>query len=356
MKRRLLGLGEEVVDVAVEHHPADHLERDDLLGDQLGRIEHVEVEAVGGLLVERLDTEFPLREITIVDRLEQVAAMKVRIGAVDLHGFVPHHRDGAEHRAPVEFDEGGLALLIDQTEGVDAEAFDHAQRARDRAVGHHPGEHVHALRHQRGEIPERVMRGGGLRIAAVRLHLHRMDQVGKLDRVLDEKHRNVVADEIEIAFLGVEFHREAAHVARQVARAGAARHGGEAHEHFGLLFRVLQERRLGQPGQRLGRLKKAVRSRAARMHDTLGNALMIEMGDLLAQHKVFQQRGTARTALQRILVVRDRHTLVRGQQHVGLAGDLMRFAAMAGAHARAVGFGGAIRARCGGFLGHHSLH
>jgi hypothetical protein len=109
MECGLLGLGEEVVDVAVEHHLPDDLQRDDLLGDQLGRIEHVEVEAVGGLLVERLDAEFPLREIALGDRLEQVAAMKVRIGAVDLHGFVPYHRDGAQHRAPVEFDEGGFA-------------------------------------------------------------------------------------------------------------------------------------------------------------------------------------------------------------------------------------------------------
>jgi hypothetical protein len=30
-----------------------------------------------------------------------------------------------------------------------------------------------------------------------------MDQVGKLDRVLDEEDRNIVADEIEIALFGV---------------------------------------------------------------------------------------------------------------------------------------------------------
>ena len=36
---------------------------------------------------------------------------------------------------------------------------------------------------------------------AVRLHLHGMDEVGELHRVLDEEHRDVVADEIPVAFL-----------------------------------------------------------------------------------------------------------------------------------------------------------
>ena len=62
-ERDLLGLGEEVVDHAVEHQPADRPDRDDLLGDQLGRVEHVEVERVGELVVEQLDAELPLREV-----------------------------------------------------------------------------------------------------------------------------------------------------------------------------------------------------------------------------------------------------------------------------------------------------
>jgi hypothetical protein len=58
------------------------------------------------------------------------------------------------------------------------------------------------------------MRRGVLGIAAVGLHLHRVDEIGKLDRVLDEEDGNVVADEIEIALVGVELDRKAPHVAR----------------------------------------------------------------------------------------------------------------------------------------------
>jgi hypothetical protein len=38
-----------------------------------------------------------------------------------------------------------------------------------------------------------------LRIAAIGLHLHAVDEVGELDRVLDEEHRDVVADQIPVA-------------------------------------------------------------------------------------------------------------------------------------------------------------
>ena len=42
------------------------------------------------------------------------------------------------------------------------------------------------------------------------------------------------------------------------------------------------------------------------MDDALGNALMVEVGDLLAEDEVLQQARAARAALQRVLVVRDR--------------------------------------------------
>ena len=92
-----------------------------------------------------------------------------------------------------------LACRVDEPERVHAEAFHHAQRPRKRAVGHRPHDHVHALGHQPHEVPERVVRGGRLRKAAVRLRLHGMDEIRKLDRILDEEDGNVVADEVPVA-------------------------------------------------------------------------------------------------------------------------------------------------------------
>ena len=56
--------------------------------------------------------------------------------------------------------------------------------------------------HERGEVPEGVVRGLRLREAAVGLLLGGVDEVGKLDGVLDEEDGDVVADEVPVAFAG----------------------------------------------------------------------------------------------------------------------------------------------------------
>ena len=95
---------------------------------------------------------------------------------------------------------------------------------------------------QRDEVPEGVVGALGLRDLAVRVRLGGVDDVRELDRVLDEEHRHVVADEVEGALVGVELRREAAGVADGVGRPARAQHGGEPHEH----------RRLDVPGQEPG--------------------------------------------------------------------------------------------------------
>ena len=59
MECDLLGLGEEIVDATVKHQPADDPDRDLFLGDDLGRVEHVEVESIGELVVEELQALAP---------------------------------------------------------------------------------------------------------------------------------------------------------------------------------------------------------------------------------------------------------------------------------------------------------
>ena len=50
------------------------------------------------------------------------------------------------------------------------------------------------------------MGAAGLRKGAVGFHLYGMDQVGEFDGVLNEEHRDIVADQIPVAFLRVELH------------------------------------------------------------------------------------------------------------------------------------------------------
>ena len=151
----------------------------------------------------------------------------------------------------------------------------------------------------------------------MRLRFHRVNEVGELHRILDEEHGDIVAHEIPVALVGVELHRETAHVARRVGGAALAGHGGEAHEYRRALARLGKQRRARDLRQRFVTLEIAMRAGSARMHDALGNALVVEVRDLLAQDEVFEQRRPAQPGFQGILVVGNRHALVGGENAIG---------------------------------------
>ena len=62
------------------------------------------------------------------------------------------------------------------------------------------------------------------------------------------------------------------------------------------------------------------------MDDTFGDALMVEMEDLFAQHEIFEQRRAACAGLQAVLIVGNADALI-GRQVCLLAGVTM-FAAL----------------------------
>ena len=52
-----------------------------------------------------------------------------------------------------------------------------------------------------------------------------MHQIGKLHRILNEEHRNVVADQIPVALIGVKLDSESAHIAGCIGRTALAGNG-----------------------------------------------------------------------------------------------------------------------------------
>ena len=157
----------------------------------------------------------------------------------------------------------------------------------------------------------------GLRHREVRLGLGGVHQIRKLHRVLDEEDRDVVADEIPVAFVRVELHGEAAHVSRRVGRAALAEHRREAHEDRRLLADLGEQRGAGVLLQGLRALEVAMRRRPARVNDPLGDPFVVEVGDLLAEDEVFEQRRPAQAGLEGVLIVRDRHALIGRQRPIG---------------------------------------
>ncbi len=78
--------------VSIEHHPSHGRQRNQFLGYQLRGVEAVERKLTGLLFVEQLDGEFPFREVSSLNRLPEVSAMKIRIRACDLDRLIPHER------------------------------------------------------------------------------------------------------------------------------------------------------------------------------------------------------------------------------------------------------------------------
>ena len=57
------------------------------------------------------------------------------------------------------------------------------------------------------------------------LWFDRVYEVGKLNRILNEKYRHIVADQIEVAFVGEKFDRESTYISHRIAGAPRALYG-----------------------------------------------------------------------------------------------------------------------------------
>ena len=89
------------------------------------------------------------------------------------------------------------------------------------------------------------MRALPLRDGPVRFRFHRMDKIGKLDRILYKKDRRVVADQVKDALVGIKLGGKTADVAHRIGGASAALNGGKTDEYRRFFLRVAEESRFG---------------------------------------------------------------------------------------------------------------
>src|SRR6185437_3540931 len=94
---------------------------------------------------------------------------------------------------------------------------------------------------ERNEIPKIVVGGLRLRKTPIWLLLRGVNNVGKLDGILDEKNRDVVSNQIPVALFGVKFDCKTSDVACEVRRPFIARNRRKAHEDRRLLVRPLKQ-------------------------------------------------------------------------------------------------------------------
>src|SRR5690606_26975213 len=132
------------------------------------------------------------------------------------------------------------------------------------------------------------------------------------ERIANEEHRRVVADQVPVAFLSVELDGEAAHVALGVSSTHLTGNGGETQQQRRLGAR-LEGLRLGVLGNVARDLHRAVGTPALGMHGTLGDALTVLVSKLFDELIILQQDWPALTGGQGVLVIRNRST--SGSRH-----------------------------------------
>lgn len=248
LEHDLLSLGEVVGRVLVQLHDAKLGKRHQLLGNNLGRIHHVEPEGEGLVLVHDLDGELPLGAVSGLDGIIEILAVEISVLASHDLGLLPDKRGLALLGLPVPLHQLGITFLSNETIGVDAEAVHVTEATGDAEASHSPEERVHGARLGAEEVPCRVVGRGSLGDLVVRLGLHGVNEVRELDGILDEEHGDVIADDIEVTLVGVEPGSETVDVPGSVSTTAGTGNGGEPDKDGSLLALAVQEGSSGEVG------------------------------------------------------------------------------------------------------------
>lgn len=140
----------------------------------------------------------------------------------------------------MKFDQLGLTVIGDQTEGVHTKAVDVSEGPGNAVAGHGPHKRVQSAGLLAEEIPSRIVGSRRLRNLVVTSRLHRMDQVGEFNGILNEKHGNVVPHDIcfpsdarpakvsrmevhtKVSFIGIEASCKAVNIASGIGTSTAS--------------------------------------------------------------------------------------------------------------------------------------
>ena len=125
--------------------------------------------------------------------------------------------------------------------------------------------------------------------------------MGELHRVAHEEHRGVVANHVEVAFVGVELQRESTDVTPRVGATEFTGDRGETSQHRGFLA-LLQEAGLGVLRDVSGGLEVSEGPRSLGVRLALGDVLAVEMGQGVNQVGVVQQHWAVGTDGQGVFV------------------------------------------------------
>jgi hypothetical protein len=229
-------------------------------------------------------------KVTVLDRLEEIALCAVRIFTAHRISVFARKALDSLFGLEMSFDVKQFVLCVDEREGVAGISVHMAIAIGCAAITEENCYLMQRLGRERKEVPHHGWRlEVGLRIA-----LLRMDEIAKLERILDEEDRRVLAEHVPVAFFGVELDGKAARTTLAVSGTLFAACRGETNKQGrGLadLFKELGRCPFGLVGIGAGEVSGSPRTFG--MHDAFGDALTVEMRHLFKDRGVLENYGAA---------------------------------------------------------------
>lgn len=128
-----------------------------------------------------------------------------------------------------------------------------------------------------------------------------MNEVGEFVGVADEEHGGVVADEIPVAFFGIELDGETADVAFGIGGAAFSGDRRESEEGFGLFADMGEDVGFGVLSDIFSDRECAVCARTFSVDYALGDALAVEVLHLFKQLNILHEKRAARAGGEGLL-------------------------------------------------------
>jgi hypothetical protein len=210
----LLGLKEIVHGVLVQGDLSDWDQRVVTMRDNLGDIKDIVLVLLAILLRNELDIPSPRGEIALSNVFIKILESIILVSARELTRLLGSEVLDSLVGLEVVLNVVDLTLVIDPFVGVRTISVHVSESIRGASVREENGNLVERLGCEGPEVPSRVR----VLISSGGISLLRVDEVGELDRVIDEKDGGVVSNHIVVTLLGVELNSEATGISISISR------------------------------------------------------------------------------------------------------------------------------------------
>ena len=176
--------------------------------------------------------------------------------------------------AKIKFAPVTLVFGVDEAECMATESMHVAKACRNAAVAHNHCDLMQCLWQGSPEIPVVFSTAE----VGTRVTMDDMVKIRKFERVAQKEDGRIIAHQIPVTLLGVEFKCKTADVTFGVSSTAFSGHGGKAREHFSFFADLGKDLGAGVFGDVVGYGEGTISPGALGVHSSLGYHLPVEMG------------------------------------------------------------------------------